>query len=70
MEKFEVKSSNILGIEYNRDTHTLFVTFKGGSVYRYNDVPRVEVVNMVDAESAGAYLHAHIKPKYHTARVR
>lgn len=59
-------SSNILKTSYNHQTLQLFVTFKNGGVYYYNDVQPKTYLGLTEAESVGKYLNSVIK-KDHTA---
>lgn len=43
---------------------TLFVQFQRGPVYRYEAVPEATYEGLVNAESAGQFLHANIKGRY------
>lgn len=64
------KSSNIESAVYNRDTKTLRVTFKNGSVYDYANVGIREANAFEKAESAGVYFKAHIKGQKDTTKVK
>lgn len=69
MSRVSVNSSNITGLEYNKENSSLLVYFKGGSVYRYNEVPFEEYENLLHAKSVGSYLHRSIKGSYDFERV-
>lgn len=58
-----VSSSNIAAIGWAEDI--LYVEFKGGRRYIYEDVPETEFNALMSASSQGQYLNANIKP-YHT----
>ncbi len=62
MERTPVTSSNIRAIGY--ETDTLEVEFNSGLVYQYHGVPVNEHEAMMNAESKGKYLNAHIKGHY------
>ena len=56
-----VESSNLEGVDYDPDTLTLRVMFKGGSTYEYADVPIEEYEGLMAAESKGSYFYANIR---------
>ena len=58
----EVKSSQIEAIGHDAATDTLAIRFKGGSEYRYENVPQGIYDDMAKAESVGAFFGKHIKP--------
>ncbi len=64
-----VDSSNITSIGFDPYVGTLEVEFKGGSVYRYFEVPTATYQLLITAESVGKYLAANIRNKYHHAKV-
>jgi len=63
-----VLSSNLLGVAYDEDTHELSVQFKGGSTYKYKDVPPEEYGALMDAPSPGGYFNDFIKNSYKYSR--
>lgn len=70
MDKIEMKaveSSNIESVGY--DAQTLFVKFKDGNMYRYQDVPAGTYRDLMDSESIGGHFHAHIKGQYKSEKV-
>ena len=70
VQKYPINSSNITGIEFDPQTHTLWIMFRGGSTYRFADVPHETVLRLTVAESAGQFFHKHIKGKFTTSRVK
>jgi len=56
-----VESSNVNEINYDSKRNDLLVKFKGGSVYRYFNVPEQKYEKMLNVESKGRYLNAEIK---------
>jgi hypothetical protein len=64
-----VESSNIDSFHYNTETKELFVTFKGGRVYKYQGVPEKTIRSWQKAESYGKFFNSKIKPKYEGVRV-
>ena len=57
----EKKSSNIQRIEYCEKDGILDVHFKGDRSYRYFDVPRATVDNLVRAHSVGGFIYSSVK---------
>lgn len=68
MEFQAVVSSNVNGIAYDADTGTLYVEFKGGSRYKYADVPETEYEAFLNASSPGRFFNDNIKDAYATSR--
>lgn len=64
------KSSNIESAVYNRDTKTLRITFKNGSVYDYANVGIREANNFEKAESAGVWFKENIKGQKDTTKIK
>ena len=62
MYKVNVESSNISRIGY--ENGELFVEFKGGSTYKYINVPQEVFINMINADSKGRYLTENVKSRY------
>jgi hypothetical protein len=65
-----VRSSNLDSVAYCEQTADLYVTFKGGGVYRYRDVPSQDTMtSLVEARSPGSALAALVKPSFEYARI-
>lgn len=65
MEKrLSPESSNIMLAEYDNENKTLVIEFKGGSRYRYKDVPEEVWIAYKGAESVGKFFYKYIKDKY------
>lgn len=64
MNRTPVTSSNLVSVGYDTATSTLEVEFKEGRLYRYFNVPIEQYTALVEADSCGKYLNAHIKPNY------
>lgn len=69
MNKTPVTSSNVASIGYDSNSMTLEVEFLNGSIYQYFDVPEVEYLNLISAESVGRYLNQNIKNNYRYAQI-
>lgn len=64
MERQPVSSSNLVSVGYDPTNETLEIEFKGGSIYRYFNVPAFEHERLMAASSHGVYFNANIKDKY------
>ena len=62
--KVEVKSSNIVSIDYDEKEQSLIVEFPGNSRYKYEQMPIREYKDFLNAESKGKYFHKHIRSNY------
>jgi fibrillarin-like rRNA methylase len=63
MQVTHLVSSNLECAAWHRGD--LFITFKNGSIYSYNDVPKQVFNELVQAESHGKFFNQHIRLKYH-----
>lgn len=61
MKLTPVKSSNIESAGYDPATKTLTVKFINGGTYHYAGCDQHHFDGLCSAESAGKYLHKHIK---------
>lgn len=62
-----VASSNIEAIGHTENVdkkETLFIRFKNGSCYEYQDVPLKIYTDFLNSESKGRYFHQHISGQY------
>lgn len=62
-----VTSSNIASIAH--DGENLYVSFKSGGTYRFDDVPAETFDAMCEAESCGKFFHANIKGKHTSSKL-
>ena len=68
--KFEpVKSSMILGVNYNQALFELEVIFRTGEKYRYKNVPLFVFEGLMNAESQGQYMRKHVFNRYDFERL-
>ena len=67
---YPVNSSQISYIGYENDTHELFITFKNGSTYKYEDVPLFKFTNMKTDPSVGKYFNMYIKDIYVSTKIK
>ena len=61
---YGVESSMIRAVGYDADKRILDVAFHRTGVYRYFDVPPKVVDGLLNAESKGSYMRAHIIDEY------
>jgi len=59
----KVSSSHITGIDYDKNTRTLKVTFKNGSEYHYPNHSEQQYKALLKANSVGEHFHNHIHGK-------
>ena len=64
MERQSVSSSNLAPVGYDPSSETLEIEFKGGTIYRYFNVPSFVHEQLMSANSHGVYFNANIKDKY------
>lgn len=69
MERSPVSSSNVESVGYEKDSETLEVEFKNGTLYQYFDVPQQIFDGLISADSVGGYLAQNIKGVYRYSRV-
>jgi KTSC domain len=65
-----VQSSVMTKVDYDGDSAELDITFTSGKTYRYLHVPLEIYVDLLDAESKGAYFNDNIKDVFVYAEVR
>ena len=64
IEMIPVESSNILEVGYDELGEVLYITFKSGITYTYEDVPYYVYEELLSAESKGQYFHKNIRGVY------
>ncbi|MGF6330148.1 KTSC domain-containing protein [Pseudomonas sp. PICF141] len=69
MERISVSSSNIASIGYDSESMTLEVEFNNGATYQYFDVGLRLYEELINADSVGGFLAAHIKGTYRFSKV-
>jgi hypothetical protein len=70
MHRTPVASSSIASVGYRPASRTLELEYRGGGVYQYIDVPPLEYDSLMQANSKGRFVNAHIKGRYRYRRVR
>ena len=64
------ESSTVKLTEYDIETQTLTVEFKNGNVYEYYKVAEETRTQLLNADSIGKYLNAHIKGKFDYKQIK
>lgn len=64
-----VESTNIDAVRYDTSQEQLFVRFKNGKTYSYDNVPPDEAEALYHASSPGAYLRENIIGTYNAQRM-
>ena len=64
-----VKSSSLQSIGYDRSTHALEIEFRGGGVYRYDDVPDAIWAELRRSESKGKFFLEHVRDHFAATRL-
>lgn len=65
----EVTSSNIASVAYVTETSTLYIAFKGNSIYAYSDVSPDVAAGLLTASSVGSYFAKNIRDHYATRKL-
>lgn len=66
----KVTSINVREIsDYDPETRSFDVRFKGGGQYRHFDVPKVIYDDFLAAESKGSYYNLHLKNRFGFKRI-
>lgn len=68
MRRYPVRSSALRTVGYDFGSGTLEVEFASGGVYDYDGVPPEEALQLLEAESLGAYFTEHIRTAYRARR--
>jgi len=66
----KMPSSVVAAMDYNKDAHTLRITYTSGAVYDYRNVPPDVYEEMKAAGSKGTFLNYEIKGKYRYKRIK
>jgi len=69
MDRETVDSSNIESIGFDAGSSVLEVEFKGGSVYQYKGIPQGVYNELMEADSAGSFIHRRIKNVFECERI-
>ena len=68
-ERVQVKSSNIKSVGYSKESSTLQIQFKDGSLYEYYKVPEIIYNELLISSSKGKFANRYIYPRYRGERV-
>lgn len=69
MERLAVRSRDIAIVGYEKETRTLEVAFRSGSVYRYTSVPAETHESLLGASSQGIFFRDHIRDRFQSEKV-
>ena len=69
MNHVAVKSTNIASIGYDYSLLNMEVKFKGGALYRYDNVPPEVHAKFLNASSPDSHFAAHIKPYFSGSKI-
>ena len=64
------ESSTVKLTEYDIETQTLTIEFKNGNVYEYYKVAEETCTELLNADSIGKFLNAHIKGKFDYKQIK
>jgi hypothetical protein len=64
------ESSTVKSTQYDIDSQTLTVEFKNGNAYEYYKVTYEDWRELLNAESIGKHLNAHIKGKFDYKQIK
>lgn len=64
MRRLPVDSSALRSVGYDTKARILEIEFINGSVYDYYDVPPETYQELCEADSMGAFVNFHIKPRF------
>lgn len=70
VKPLKAQSSNVAGFVHDDASHDLDVTFHGGRVYRYQNVPVEKFKALQSAPSKGTYINEHVIPHHTFTRIR
>jgi hypothetical protein len=63
------ESKLLASAAYDAGTHTLYLRFRSGEVYRYFEFPQQQYQDLLDAESRGRYFLNHIRNRFRYERL-
>lgn len=59
-----IGSTYVKALGYNKDTFTMYIKFKGATVFAYDEVPEAVYQELKDSPGKGTYVHQNIMGKY------
>lgn len=60
----EVRSSSLARLSYDRQQAILQVEFRDGTAYQYAGVPLMTYLDLLRADSKGAFFNQHIRSRF------
>ena len=69
VEMIPVESSNLEEVGYDSGMSKLYVTFKSGSTYSYDDVEKQTFETLLEAPSKGSYFYWSIRMSYNYTKI-
>jgi len=69
IEMQPVESSNLAAVGYDEPAEVLYIEFKSGSTYTYENVPYYVYEELLSADSKGQYFHKYIRSEYEFHKV-
>ena len=70
MKLQNVESAMLLAVGYDENAQEMRVIFRTGDTYRYLNVPKQVYIELLKAESKGAYMKTHVIDHYPARRIR
>ena len=64
-----IRSSSLAQVAYDRHQSILRVQFRDGTAYEYDGVPLTPYLDLLQADSKGAYFNRHIRNHYPAKRL-
>jgi len=70
MNRQPLDSSNIKSVGFDSNANIMEVEFKSGDVYRYDNVSGETHQRLLNHPSPGAFLHASVKNRFPSTKVK
>jgi KTSC domain len=70
IQRTAVESSSIASVGYARESKTLEIEFRSGSIYQYREVPEAVFKAFSAAQSKGQFFSRQIRGKYFHVKLR
>lgn len=64
LQMLAIRSSSLAQVVYDCHQLVLHVHFRDGSAYEYRNVPHQAYLDLMRADSKGAYFNRHIRNRY------
>ena len=69
MQRVPVVSSNVVSVGYEQEDKSLFVEYRGGSVYKYEAVPLEYYRALMESPSKGRWVRSQLVGKFKATRI-